>query len=279
MKKTQWLVVPAIALALLAAGCGNDKSKDSTSSKTKQTTKASSTAASSSKAASTSTKATAASSSKAATPSAASSTAKAPVSRLTSLNQQLKTALPGALLPSTYPTNATLNASYTGNSSHYAIYYNPGSTALAFNSSQVGDNAAAIKLTKQTYATAQAAEAQINYQPVDAANASVDIGDNLKAEQQGAAGSTYLTWQEGRWSITVQAINQFHEDPLPLAKQATALFSKFALPIPAGHGAVTLRVNTGNLRLNTIAWRSGNILYTASGTDAMTLLTVATSLK
>lgn len=283
MKQRQWLVVPAVALALLAAGCGNDNSKEATSSKptSSQSSKVSKSKSASSKAstsAASSTKPSASASSKAAS-STASSTTQAPTSRLAGLNQQLKAALPGALLPSTYPNHATLNASYTGNSGNYAIYYATNNTALAFNSSQVGENAAAIKLTKQTYSSAEAAEAQINYQPVPAMNATIDVGDHLKAQQQGAAGSTYLTWQEGRWSITVQAINQFQEDPLPLAKQATALFSQLALPIPAGHGAVNLRVNAGGLRLNTVAWRNGNVLYTASGVDAMTLLSVATSLQ
>jgi hypothetical protein len=195
------------------------------------------------------------------------------------LNQQLAKALPGALLPATYPTGGqVLNASYTGNSANYHIYYGTSGQALAFNTASVHANAAAIELSKQTYANAASAEAAINYQAVDSANATIDVGDNLKAMQQGAAGSTYTTWNEGRWSVTVQANNMAQEDGLPLAKQAVALFSTLALPAPATHGAVNLRVNAGGMRLNTITWRSGNALYTANGVDALNLIRVATSL-
>ncbi|MFD1485243.1 hypothetical protein ACFQ5J_08375 [Lacticaseibacillus baoqingensis] len=283
MKKS-WVFLPAVALMLVAAGCGNHDTKSTDSSsqeKVSQTQTSKKKAAKSSSVASSSTSSSSVATSSVAKPVASQSAAapQATGDRLTTLNHQLAAALPGALLPSTYPTgNQVLNASYTGNSANYHIYYGTADQADAFNTPNVHANAAAIELSKQTYGDAASAEAAINYQPVAAANATIPIGDNLKAMQQGGAGSTYTTWQEGRWSITVQANNMNQEDGLPLAKQAVALFSTLALPAPATHGAVNLRVNTGGMRLNTITWRSGNALYTANGVDALTLIRVATSL-
>jgi hypothetical protein len=172
-----------------------------------------------------------------------------------------------------------LNTSYSGNASRYTIYFGTGSSALPFNTTSVNANAADISLSAQTYASATEAEAQIDYQAPETGLPTVALGDNLTGTQQGAAGSTYTNWQEGRWSLTVQAINQNQENGLTLSRQVVALLSKEFLPIPATHGAIALRVNTGGLRLNSITWRQGNILYNATGVDAITLLQVVTSLR
>ena len=43
---------------------------------------------------------------------------------------------------------------------------------------------------------------------------------------QGAAGSSYLSWQEGNWNLTVRAVNQENQDPEPVAKKNRGLFRR-----------------------------------------------------
>lgn len=256
--KTLW--VPLVALGLLV-GCGNNQAKtktDTTSSKTR--------------------------SSKSAKQAPSRQSSHTPgkskgEDRLTTMNDKVRQAVPDALVPTSYPlpSGQYVNVSIQGDNANYQLYYAHRTDQLAFNAPEVNENAAATKLTKQTFQSEEAAEAQINYQAVT--DAQVPLGDNQKAFQQGAAGSSYTTWNEGNWSITVQAINQANEDGLALAKDAVALFKTQALPTPAGHGAVMLRVSRTDMRLNTLSWRQGKALYTISDTDAMHLLQVATALK
>lgn len=280
MKKF-WGITISLLLGLTLAGCGSQaatshsasgKSSTSVKSKTSSAKQSRTKAASSSQSANSTSSTTSSSSSQAPRPVA---------DRLTTLRNQLKTALPSALLPTAYPLPAgqVLNASYSGNATNYTIYFAARNSALPLNSNSVNANAADITLSAQTYPTASAAEAQINYQAPETGLPTVALGDHLTGTQQGAAGSTYLTWQEGRWSLTTQAINQNQENPVPLSRQVVALLSEAFLPVPATHGAIALRVNTGGLRLNSVTWRQGNVWYQATGVDAMTLLRVVTSLK
>lgn len=277
--KQFWGIPLTILTGLMFASCGQQsKSTDSSSSKVASSVKSKSSSQSS---ASTKSRSSSSTTSESSSSSAITPQPQTSADRLTSLTQQLKAALPSALVPSAYPiTNGqVLNASYTGNSNHYTMYFATSGSTLAFNTTSVSDNAAAIAISAQTYASDAAAEAQINYQVPESGLPTVALGDHLTATQQGAAGSTYTNWQEGRWSLTVQAINQNQEDGLPLSRQVVALLAKEYLPAPAGHGAIALRVNTGGLRLNRVTWRHGNVLYTATGVDALTLLQVVTSLK
>lgn len=289
MKKF-WGFTLTLFAALSLTACGNQPTTNNSSSSTatssqKQKTSSKSQSSATKSASTSSSSSTSASSSSQASSASTSTTSatqsQSTTNRLNSLTQQLKAALPAALLPTTYPvaSGQVLNTSYSGNASHYTIYFRTGNAALPFNSSSVNANAADISLSAQTYPNAADAEAQINYQAPETGLPTVTLGDNLTGTQQGAAGSTYTNWQEGHWSLTVQAINQNQENGLTLSRQVVALLSKAVLPIPATHGAIALRVNTGGLRLNSVTWRQSNILYQATGVDAMTLLQVVTSLK
>ena len=289
MKKF-WGITITLLTALSLVACGNkpatkdsSSSQSTTSVKQKSSSKSKSSSSKSSSLSSSSSSVSSSSSSQASATSSSTSSTKSETTtdRLGSLTQQLKTALPSAKLPTTYPvpSGQVLNTSYSGNANRYTIYFGTGSSALPFNTSSVNANAADISLSAQTYASAAEAEAQINYQAPETGLPTVALGDNLTGTQQGAAGSTYTNWQEGRWSLTVQAINQNQENGLTLSRQVVALLSKEFLPIPATHGAIALRVNTGGLRLNSVTWRQGNVLYNATGVDAITLLQVVTSLR
>lgn len=287
MKKL-WGITITLFTTLSLAACGNKPAtKDSSSSqstssvKQKSNSKSKSSSSKSSSLSSSSSSVNASSSSKASSASTSSTKSETATDRLGSLTQQLKVALPSAKLPTTYPvaSGQVLNTSYSGNASRYTIYFGTGSSALPFNTTSVNANAADISLSAQTYASAAEAEVQINYQAPETGLPTVALGDHLTGTQQGAAGSTYTNWQEGRWSLTVQAINQNQENGLPLSRQVVALLSKEFLPIPDTHGAISLRVNTGGLRLNSVTWRQGNVLYNATGVDAITLLQVVTSLR
>jgi hypothetical protein len=147
-----------------------------------------------------------------------------------------------------------------------------GTAALAVNDAQLKGDTPLYQLKRTTYATTSAAAAQVNWHDSEGLTPNIDLGDKQVATQEGAAGSTYLHWNEGRWSLTVQATNATQEDPVPLAKQLVELFRTRALPVPTTHGAATFHYDDGQ-QLQVVTWNSGNVLYEFAGNNAYTTAT------
>ncbi|MFD1429504.1 hypothetical protein [Lacticaseibacillus mingshuiensis] len=284
MKKTGWMIPVVLLIVGIAAGCGNQSTSQSKSnSSEKISTKSSSkkTEASSDSSSSDTSSSSDESSSASTfsdTESTSSSTKKPTISRITELNQQIHAKLTVAKLPTTVSTatGKVLNAAISGTNEAYTVNYSEGSQEVALNVASV---APILELTKKTYSTAAAAQSQINYQQIQKGLPTVSLGYGMTATQEGAAGSSYTTWHEGNWSITVVSSNVQGEDGLPLAKQAAAYFNRYALPAPDGQATVQLYVAKSSDLMNVITWRKGTALYTASGTDAMKLLQAAVTIR
>ncbi|MCI1893772.1 MAG: hypothetical protein LKJ29_05085 [Lactobacillus sp.] len=267
--KKQWLGLAVLAVIVLG-GCGQ-----------KQATKPSSNSAKSSKVSSKKAKAkTKASSSSS---QASSSTAAPAQSHLATLQSALRKQIPGAKFPQQDPaaSGQALNVAAAGTSANYKLYFSFGAAA-AFQASSLPRSNAPYVLTKTTpesTAAAEAADAAINYQALQAGLPTVALGDGLTGTKEGAAGSTYVTWHEGRWSLVASGVNQNQEDPAALAKQAVSFLAQASLPIPATHGAVVLHVAKSNDRVNTVAWRENSAYYQLSGIDPLMTLRLATLLR
>lgn len=286
MMKKRILIVPLALLVLGTAACGNASSTKDTSSSKSSSSKIEKRAVKKHKDKHQDKKHQGVSSVSASSASAASSSAPAassastPVDRLTQMKQAVQAKLPGAKFPRRYTPAAgkTLNVQATGNSQNYGLYLSEG-RPLPFNDASLDGLIAPVAVKKTTYATPAAAEAQINYRAVQPGLPTVDVGDHLTATEEGAAGSTYLTWAEGRWSLSLQSATINGEKPLPLANQVTSLLSKEMLPVPAGHGAVALSTTATNSRNNSVTWREGNAVYTVSSTDPIKALQTAIDLN
>ncbi|WP_125579702.1 hypothetical protein [Lacticaseibacillus suibinensis] len=266
--KKQWLGLAVLAVIVLG-GCGQ-----------KQASKPSSSSAKSSQTSSQKAKAKAKSSQSS---SQASSSTTAPAqTHLATLQSALRKQIPGAKFPQQDPaTNGqALNVAAEGTAASYKLYFSFG--AAAFQASALPRANASYVLTKTTpesTAAAKAADAAINYQALQAGLPTVALGDGLTGTKEGAAGSTYVTWHEGRWSLVASGVNQNQEDPVALAKQAVSFLAQASLPIPATHGAVVLHVAKSSDRVNTVAWRENSAYYQLSGIDPLMTLRMATLLR
>lgn len=274
MKKTL-LLLPAVLL-LFATGCGQNSQSSSKSdsvrtSQSKKQAKKSSTSSKRSSAASKTDNASGSSSSVATPSSSANGTADATEQRYAALKQATYNQLGQVKWPANYSVNPNqyLNVLGTGDSHNYSLFFSQGNAALAYNDAGLQSVNAEFAIQKKTYANASQAQAQISTDQSTQGLPQVAIGDGISATKQGAAGSTYLTWQEGRWTITVRASTINGEDPLPLAKQAVAWFASNALPVPDSHGTVDLSVTTSNTRQNQITWTEGSQVFLISGLDPM----------
>ena len=148
--------------------------------------------------------------------------------------------------------------------SNYSIFFSPGSVALPFNDPTLQNINAELAIQKKTYPNASDAQAQVAVSQSTASLPKVALGDGIEATSQGAAGSTYLTWTEGRWIVTVKASAINGEDPLPLAKQVVAWFASHALPVPDQ---------------NQITWTEGNALYMISGLEPIKTIQEGTATR
>lgn len=91
-------------------------------------------------------------------------------------------------------------------------------------------NAAALKnenpyavLTKKTYDSNDQAGQQIDQHDIENGLPKVNLGSNIHGTIDSAAGSEYLTWNEGRWNLTVHADRVANEDATQLGKQTVQL--------------------------------------------------------
>ncbi|MFD1430197.1 hypothetical protein [Lacticaseibacillus mingshuiensis] len=276
MKKAL-IALPLALLLVSAAGCSTS-SKDTTSRAKSSTSAVKKAKASSSSEASSSDASKTSSTKKA---EEASSQPATPAEQFSSLNTNIGAVLPGSLLPTDFAFTAKqwVNATTTGTIRNYTISYSEGKQALALNDASLQSAKAVLKLTKKTYTSVNAAQDDINYHPVQSGLPTVALGDGITGVREGAAGTSYVTWAEGNWSITVSASNVAKQDPLPLAKKAVAYFADHALPVPDGPASVQLVAADSDDLSNVIQWRKGAVGYTASGTDAMKLLQAAVSIQ
>ncbi|WP_155287716.1 hypothetical protein [Lacticaseibacillus zhaodongensis] len=269
MKKT----VIALLLAGLLAGCGSQtgsKSTSSSSTESTQTTK--SKAQTKSK-----TDAVASSSSSDSTSSSSSSSDSSTNSgdHYQQLTKQIQSKVGNQWLPDTVKSNGVVNASASTNASGTSVKFYSGNSAVDLNDATLSNKGADYSLDKKTFASSGAAADSINWIGAQDGGQTVDLGDNITGTVQGAAGSTYIHWNEGNWSITVRASNVNGQDPTALAKQLVALFHTASLPAPSNKGAANFNLNDG-AGAQTISWNDGSSVYTFSGSNAMATAETAT---
>ncbi|WDF82635.1 hypothetical protein PQ472_12190 [Lacticaseibacillus pabuli] len=257
MKKTfiaNTAVVVLVAGLLAACGTSSNSSKDSSSSKD--------TSAQSSK------KADSSSESKEADSQSSSAPAKAKT--YSDVASDIKQKVGAQWLPaavSTDKAHVTATANVNAGSSTTVKFFGTDSP-VNVNDAKLNGATPVYTLTKTVYANTATAVSNINWQDSDAGLPTVALGDNITATQEGAAGSQYTHWNEGKWSILVRASNVNGQNGTSLSKQLVELFRTKALPAPTDKGAVSFNVSDSQGG-QTITWNAGPVVYTLTGTDAM----------
>ncbi|MBT8904600.1 hypothetical protein ACXO19_05700 [Lactobacillus delbrueckii subsp. bulgaricus] len=291
MKKNRKNLALLLLAASLLAGCaGQSNSQSSQSSQAKSEKKAeskaisksaaksaassavSSTKSSSSQAssksaaksaASSAVSSTKSSSSQASSKSAASSSQRADANRMGTLTSQLRVKLPGMLLPAADGLgqgSSNLNIRYTSSSSQNVVYYSVGNSPLALNDSRIANEKPYAVLTEKK--NVADVSSLINYQEPKTGLPAVKIASNVTGTEEGAAGSTYLQFNQGQWSFVVRASNVQGQKPLPTAQKLLALYQQYGLPDTAAKSSVQVDVGESLGSLNTvITWAKGSSVY------------------
>lgn len=281
-----------LAASLLLTGCSQSNkstSSESAAGSSKVSQKSSSSKKASSK--SSSVKKSASSSSMSASSSSANSKASgwnqttSNAVRLSTFNSEIKKQLGSVLLPSVTglaSDSGYLNVRYSGNSSSYTVYYSVGYTAKTLNDPSLSGQTPYLVLTKQTYASASAAQAAVenvqsksNLQGLPTTN----LGSGITAWTDAGAGQRYVTFNEGNWQFTVHGAAVNGEDAEATAKNLVALLNSYYLPAPdKGKGTFEVSVADGETP-QTLTWAKGSSLYKLQAHSTDTLIKTAASLK
>ncbi|MGG5368711.1 membrane lipoprotein lipid attachment site-containing protein [Enterococcus sp. AZ196] len=130
---------------------------------------------------------------------------------------------------------------------------------------------------RQVFDSKETAQNKVG-QTYDPNGQQVDLGHSITGYRSAGAGSSFIMWKEGNWSLAVQANNLEQEDPIPLAKQAVEYLETAFLPAPRDAGQISLRVATGDLQSNSVVWQENKIVYTIMNDDSMSSLKMAVSM-
>ncbi|GGO05922.1 hypothetical protein [Saccharibacillus kuerlensis] len=92
---------------------------------------------------------------------------------------------------------------------------------------------------------------------------SVDLGHGIGGMKEGAAGTQYLTWKEGRWALQIQSLSVDKMDQAGIAKKMVNYLESHSLPVPDDEGRVQVNYQQGgNTVQNRISWNQGSVVYT-----------------
>ncbi len=266
MKKEIGLLVTVLAIGALA-GCDTKNNTD-TSESTHSSTHTSTTISSESSS----------SSSEATSSSAAQTESSETVTQAGTLDQ-LSAAFPQDRLPSEVPMTEqkTLNAATHQGTNQLSILYYQLNDQRKLDDSSLNNETPIASYQKVTYEEKNQAAEAVHATPDDGGQA-VDLGHAITGHMQGAAGSSYLSWQEGNWNLTVRAVNQENQDPVPVAKKIVAYLEEAMLPAP-DLGQITVDMGKSDYTATTVSWQDGKITYTLQHQDPLSALKMAVSMN
>ncbi|MDT0122603.1 hypothetical protein Q9R46_08125 [Paenibacillus sp. RRE4] len=91
---------------------------------------------------------------------------------------------------------------------------------------------------------------------------SVDLGHGIKGMVEGAAGSQYLTWQEGRWTLQIRSVSEDQMNNPGIAKKMVEYLESHMLPAPKDKGFVDVQYASGGKSVRvTISWQDGKQIH------------------
>lgn len=187
--------------------------------------------------------------------------------------------LPTYILTSEMPEYVTAATTSASDQDNFNIFYYAEDEPIEVNDQAVNELTPIASLAKTTYESEEEAAGVVD-QILDLQGEEVDLGYGITGYMQGAAGSTYLNWQEGNWSLLVQASNIDEEDPVPLALEVVEHLENVYLPAPTQTGQITLKVSPSDTyEDNTVVWHEGAVVYEVKHVDPMHAVIMAGSIS
>lgn len=146
-----------------------------------------------------------------------------------------------------------------------------------FNDPSLNEQTPVAQFQRKTVDSKETARNEVG-QTYDQNGQQVDLGHQIIGYRSAGAGSSFIMWKEGNWSLAVQANNLEQEDPVPLAKQTVEYLETAFLPVPKDAGQISLRVAPGDYQSNRVVWQDNQTVYTIMNGDSMSSLKMAVSM-
>lgn len=275
MKKFLFLFSALFVLA--ACNSGNNDSNDSTTKSTATATTKSSTSHSTASSSSTSNQSSANSTTK--TQASSTKTDSSHSDHAMSALDELKANYPNDRFPdpASFSGGKPVGIMASEEQGTLKVTYYAVAEETPFNDPALSGQTPIAQFQRHTFDSKETAQNEVG-QTYDPNGQQVDLGHNIIGYQSAGAGSVYLGWKEGNWSLTVRGNNLEQEDPVPLAKQTVDYLEGAFLPVPHDAGQITLRVSPGEFQTNTVVWQNNQTVYTIMNGDAMTSLKMAVSM-
>ena len=90
----------------------------------------------------------------------------------------------------------------------------------------------------------------------------VDLGHGIRGLAEGAAGSQYLTWQEGRWTLQIRSRSEDQMNNSGIAKKMVEYLESHRLPAPKDKGLFHVQYANGGDQVRvTTSWQDGKRLH------------------
>ncbi|MFZ8764723.1 hypothetical protein [Enterococcus diestrammenae] len=176
----------------------------------------------------------------------------------------------------TAPNGKALNIASAVEVNRVNVLYYAMDEALIMNHRQLNNETPFASYSVSDYGSNAEAQAAVNY-IVDDSGQAVDLGYGITGHQQGAAGSTYLNWQEGNWSLTVRGLNSEGQDPVATAKKMVNYLEEAFLPVPKTLGQITVDLGSSGYQRAQVVWQVDEIVYRVTHQDPLGALQVAVS--
>lgn len=198
--------------------------------------------------------------------------------------KQLETSVP-IKLPKTVNVSSAkhLTAKTNSTNDQYTVKFLETNEPIPINNEELENKEVNIAILKATrYESAEQAAQQINYEDHSSIGGhEVDLGFGIKGYSEGAAGSQYIGWNEGRWSFEMRGLTEQGEEVSKEAKNLVAFLEKHTLPVPHDLATAKLDVtNNHNDQKQSISWQEDKVVYEVEmNKDAQDLLELTTSIQ
>jgi hypothetical protein len=199
---------------------------------------------------------------------------------LAAIKDQIDTQIP-IVLPKMLPLKMDehLTATTKSDPAGYQVMFFTSTKPIPINNEKLKNNSSEAtplaRLTVHKYNSLKDADEQIAYEDFSKIGGQkIDLGHNITGYQDAGAGSLWINWNEGRWSLTSHTQTSRPEDGEQLSRDAVEYLETHTLPIPKPHGYVHVDA-TG--KDNRILWQNGTTVYTLDQfNDPMSALIIAT---
>ncbi|MGM9904049.1 MAG: hypothetical protein ACI32O_09010 [Enterococcus sp.] len=194
--------------------------------------------------------------------------------------QQLQQDYPNIPMPNDIPvTTGSLNIAATQIKQGFSVQYYQGEKALPLNDPSLNqETPIASYLYRDGFASSQETINTIQPFTIDTGGRKIDLGHSIVGFQQGAAGSSYLEWQEGNWRFRLRVSNIEGQDPVPQAKEIVNYLESALLPAPEQVGVVMIDSTDASNQHTQVSWQEPTTVYTITNQEPLNALKMAVSM-